>query len=385
MSTTKRDYYEVLGLSRGAAPEEIKRAFRKKAKEYHPDTNNSPEAEAMFKELGEAYEVLSDEQKRQIYDTYGHEGLRSGGFSGSTSWDFMDGFPDLTDIFSSFFGGGFGGRGQRRRHGPQSGEDRRFDLQIEFIDAAFGVKREIEVRRLEHCNICNGSGAKPGSGPSVCSTCGGNGQVRQTTQTIIGHFTQITVCPQCRGQGTTVMDPCQHCHGQGRTEGSKKLSLTIPGGVDNGTRLRVSGEGDAGPMGGPPGDLYVAISIKPHAVFQRDGYHVLSIQHVNYADLVLGTGIEVPTLEGSEHIKIPAGTQNGHVFTLKGQGIPMLNRSEKRGDHYIRVEIAIPTKVSGEERKLLERLQQIEQEKSGKHQTTQSFPFIGKLKDAMGR
>jgi len=355
--TTKQDYYEVLGVNRTASKEDIKKAFRQKAKLYHPDVSKEPDAESKFKTLGEAFDVLSDEQKRQVYDQYGHDGLKSGGYS--TNWDFMQGFPDLNDLFSSFFGGGFGFSTDGGR-GPNRGEDLRFDLKITFEEAAFGIKKDIEVNRLSLCDSCDGSGAEDGTQASVCHTCGGNGQVRQTTQTIIGHFTQIATCPSCRGAGKVITHPCKSCRGEGRTQHKHKLTITIPAGVDQGTRLRVSGEGNAGPTGGMPGDLYVVVMIEPHTIFNRDGYNVLTMAQVSYATLALGTDIEVPVLQGTEKIHIPAGTQNGHVFTLKGHGIPHLNNPNRKGDHFVQVTVHIPTKLSSEEKKLLKQLQDIE-------------------------
>lgn len=378
MSTTKRDYYEVLGVARNATPEEVKRAFRKKAKECHPDTNPSPEAEAQFKELGEAYDVLSDAQKRQIYDSYGHDGLKSGGYQ--PGWDFAQGFPDLNDLFASFFGGGFGQ--QRRRGGPQQGSDMRLDLQLEFQEAVFGIKKEIAITHMDACETCNGSGSAPGSGASVCTGCGGAGQIRQTTQTIIGHFTQIVTCPTCQGAGQVIVDPCKACNGQARVPTEKSLSITIPAGVDQGTRLRVAGEGDSGVLGGPPGDLYVVLHIKPHPVFKRDGYHIYSSTEVTYPQLALGDEVEVPTLEGSERIKIPAGTQNGHVFMLKGKGVPQLNVPNRRGDHYVEVKVVIPTHLSGEEKKLLQKLNEIQQERRLKDKSSR-HGFFDKMKEAI--
>lgn len=373
MSTTKRCYYDVLEVTRSASAEEIKKSFRKKAKECHPDTNKSPEAEAQFKELGEAYDVLSDANKRQVYDNYGHDGLKSGGYQ--PGWDFADGFPDLGDIFSSFFGGsgfGFGGGGSRSRHGPRQGDDLRLDLPLEFNEAAFGAKKEITITHMTHCEPCNGQGSAQGSGPSTCSTCGGKGQVQQVAQTIIGHFTQITTCPQCQGQGRIITNPCGTCHGQGRAPEEKSLTLTIPAGVDQGTRLRISGEGDSGYLGGPPGDLYVVLNVKPHPVFKRDGYDIHALLEVSYAQMALGDELDIPTLEGDQRLKIPAGTETGHVFSIKGVGVPHLNNPKRKGDHYVQVEIAVPKHVSGEEKKLLSRLLELEQERAKKSQPNKS-------------
>lgn len=384
--TTKRDYYEVLGVARSVSAEEIKKAFRKKAREYHPDVNKNPEAEALFKELGEAYEVLSDPQKRQVYDAYGHEGLQGGGGYQPT-WDFMQAFPDLNDLFAQFFGGGFTSRESQyqRPGGPVRGEDLRFDLDIGFMDAAFGTSKEIEITHQVHCSNCQGTGASPESGgPAICQTCMGQGQIRQTTQTIIGHFTQITTCPRCYGRGTMIMDPCKVCQGQGRYGESKKISLAIPAGVDTGTRLRVAHEGNAGLLNGPPGDLYVILRVKAHEIFQRDGYELFLTSPVTYAQLALGDEIEVPTLKSLEKLKIPAGTQSGAVFTLKNKGIPVLNSPGRHGDLHVQIVLEVPRKLSGEERKLLEKLKAMESERILKEQkVSASGSFVHKFKDVL--
>ncbi len=385
MSSTNQDYYDILGVNKTATKDEIKKAFRKKAKQYHPDVNKSSDAESKFKELGEAFDVLSNENKRQVYDQYGHDGLRSSGYE--TNWSNMQqGFPDLNDLFASFFGGDFGFSSQRNQ-GPYQGEDLRFDVELDFMDAVFGTKKEIEIRRLNHCESCEGSGAKPGSGPSVCQGCGGNGQVRQTTQTIIGHFTQIANCPQCNGQGQIITDPCKDCKGQGRIEERKKLTLTIPAGVDTGTRLRVGNEGNSGPLGGPSGDLYVLIHVTPHPEFKREGYTIISQEEVPYTTMVLGGHIEVPVLEGSKSLKIPAGTQNGHVFTLKEHGVPHLNNPNRKGEHYIQVQAHIPTRFSNEEKKLLETLHELTLKKPAKQKLDntqkESFSFFDRFREVI--
>jgi molecular chaperone DnaJ len=392
MTSSKRDYYDVLGVSRGATQDEIKKSFRRKAKELHPDTNDNPEAEAQFKELGEAYDVLSDAQKRQVYDTYGHEGLRSGGYS--PGWDFVEGFPDLSDLFSSFFGGGFGGMGGgRRRSGPRPGDDIRLDLTLELQEACFGLKKDIKIKRLEQCEPCHGSGAAPGTGPVTCPVCSGTGQLRQTAQTILGHFTQIVTCGRCGGQGAAIQDPCKTCQGRGRVERDKSLTLTIPAGVDEGNRLRVSQEGDAGPQGGPPGDLYVVVHIAAHPQFERDGQNLLSMLDVSYPQLVLGDEVEVPTLEGVQKLRIPAGTQNGHIFTLKNVGVPFLNHPNRRGDQLVQVQVTIPTHLGAEERKLIEKLMDLQAARSGDRTQTganatagnghSSASFMDRVRDAL--
>jgi molecular chaperone DnaJ len=346
-----RDYYDVLGVERSASGPEIKKAFRRLAKQYHPDVSTAPDAEAKFKELGEAFDVLSDESKRQVYDQYGHDGLKSGGYQ--TNWDFMEGFPDLGDVFSTFFGGDFGFASRRD---PFQGEHLRMEMPVEFMDAAFGVKQDVEVHRLGECDQCDGSGSADKSGPSICTTCGGNGQVRQTTQTILGNFTQVGTCPTCRGMGKAISNPCRPCNGEGRTHKAVTLTVTIPAGVDDGTQLRMSGEGHRGPFGGPAGDLYLVVTIKPHKSFRRDGVHVLAIQPVPYSTLVLGGKVEVDGLKESLPLSIPAGTESGHVFTIRGEGIPLLNQPERRGDMFVQVQVVIPKKPSRDHKKLLETL-----------------------------
>lgn len=373
----KRDYYELLGISRNASADEIKKAFRKLARQYHPDVNKEPDAEAKFKELGEAYEVLSDAQKRQMYDTYGHEGLSGGGYQ--PSWDFMQGFPDLSDLFAQFFGGGFTSGGQGGgRSGPQRGEDLRFDLEVSFMEAAFGEKHDIELKHLVACAPCAGSGASPESGgPATCQTCMGQGQIRQTTQTILGHFTQIGTCPTCNGRGTMVIDPCQSCQGQGRHLETKTLSLTIPAGVDTGTRMRVMGEGNAGTFGGPSGDLYVILHVQPHEVFARDGYDVYAKVPVTYTQLVLGDEVEVPSIHGTEKLKIPHGTAHGTVFTFKHKGIQNLNAPGQHGHFYVEVMLEVPKKVSAEAKKLLEALRDLEKPLPDPKESATRSPFSG--------
>jgi molecular chaperone DnaJ len=377
----QRDYYEILEVSRTATQEEIKKAFRKMARQHHPDVSQDPGASERFKALGEAYDVLSDPQKRQIYDAYGHEGLRSGGFQ--PTGDFMHHFPDLNDLFAQFFGVGFpGSEGHQRSGGPERGEDLRFDLELDFMEAAFGTSKEIEIPHLVSCQTCAGTGASPESGgPATCQTCMGQGQIRQTTQTIIGHFTQISTCPRCHGQGTMIVDPCKTCHGKRRLQESKKLNLTVPAGVDTGTRLRIANEGNAGLLNGPSGDLYVFLHVKPHAEFRREGYDVYATLSVTYSQLVLGDEVDIPLLSGEGQLKIPAGTQNGSVFTLKGKGIPVLNAPAQHGNHHVQVVLEIPKRLSPEEKKLLEKLRLLETDRVLKEQRTPGGSFVHKVKE----
>ncbi|MEW5822337.1 MAG: molecular chaperone DnaJ [Cyanobacteriota bacterium] len=373
----KRDYYEVLGVNREASQDEIKKAFRSKAREYHPDVNKSPDAESKFKELGEAYEVLSDQERRSMYDRYGHEGLSASGYQGFTgSFD----FGDFSDIFNAIFGdmglGGFAGT-RANPNAPSRGNDLRLDLEIDFSDAVFGIKKDIEIDHLESCTNCRGSGVNPGSQPVRCPTCNGVGQIRQSVRVLLGSFTQVTTCPDCGGNGQKITDPCRECSGQGRKEVSKVISITIPAGVDNGAKLRVSGEGDAGRNRGPNGDLYIVLHVRPHDLFKREGVDIYLEQPITITQAALGDVKEVPKIDGVEKLKIHAGTQTGSVLTIKGAGVPYLNDPRRRGNQYVRLIVVTPTHLNDEQKKLLKRLEEIEMEKSSKHQT-----ILDKFKDA---
>jgi len=371
---TLRDYYEVLGVDKNAGKDEIKKAFRAKARKYHPDVNKNHDAEEKFKELGQAYEVLMDDDKRAMYDRYGHDGLKNAGFDTSGPFDF--GFGGLDEILSSFFGGGFGGRA-RRADAPQRGSDLRYDLEIEFTEAVFGTEKDIEIEHLESCEKCGGSGVEPGSRPVICPVCGGSGQVQRVTQTILGHFTQVSVCHECGGTGKKITNPCKNCSGQGRKNVKKTLNVKIPAGIDGNTKLRITGEGDAGKFGGRSGDLYVVIFVKPHEIFKRDGVNIYLKQQVSFTQAALGDEIEVPTMTGKENIKIQPGLQSGTVLTLKGAGVPYLNQASRRGDQFITIEVVTPKHLSEEERKLYERLRELEGAKS--KQSNDSL--IDKMKD----
>ena len=314
------DYYDLLGVSRDADADTLKRAYRRMARQYHPDINKDAGAEDRFKEIGRAYEVLSDPQTRGRYDQFGEAGLGGGG--GMPDMGDMGGFADIFETFFSGFGGAAGGAGRQRRRGPQQGDDLRYDLTIDFDQAVFGQEREIRIPHLETCTTCGGSGAKTGSGPTTCTTCGGVGQVRRATRTPFGNFEQVAECPSCNGTGQVIADPCSSCGGQGVTQVRKKLRINIPAGVDTGTRLRVSGEGNAGLRGGPSGDLYVFLTVKSHPSLRRDGLTVLSEVKVSYLQAILGDTIEVETVDGPESLEIPAGTQPNSVLTLENKGIP---------------------------------------------------------------
>ena len=349
------DYYDMLGVSRDADADTLKRAYRRLARQFHPDVNKDPGAEDRFKEIGRAYEVLSDPQTRARYDQFGEAGL--GGAAGMPDMGDMGGFADLFETFFSGFGGaGASGGGGRRRSGPRQGDDLRLDLSIDFREAVFGIEKEVQIRHLETCGTCKGSGAKAGSGPTTCGTCGGAGQVRRATRTPFGSFTQVAPCPSCDGTGQVIADPCPACSGQGLQEVSKTLRINIPAGVDSGTRLRIAGEGNAGQRGGPPGDLYVFLGVRSHPSLQREGQTIHSEVTLNYLQAILGDTIEVETVDGPESLPIPAGTQPGAVLTLRNKGVPRLGNPVARGNHQVSVKVQLPTKLSGEERELLEQL-----------------------------
>ncbi|CAM6127212.1 unnamed protein product [Calypogeia fissa] len=347
------DYYSVLGVSKGSEKAEIKSAYRRLARQYHPDVNKEPGAEQKFKDISNAYEVLSDDEKRSIYDRFGEAGLKGAGQGGPG--DFNNPF----DLFETFFGsmGGMGGMGGSRqaRSRPMQGDDERYDLLLEFKDAVFGTDKDIEVTRLETCNTCSGSGARPGTTPSTCSTCGGQGQVVSTAQTPLGDFRQVATCPACGGSGE-ISTPCTSCNGDGRVRRSKRISIKVPAGVDSGSRLRVRSEGNAGRRGGPPGDLYVFINVRSDPELKRDGNNILISCKVSYIDAILGTTVKVPTVDGTVDLKIPAGTQPGTTLVMAKRGVPLLGKTNLRGDQLVRVQVEIPKRLSGEERKLIEEL-----------------------------
>ena len=347
------DYYELLGVARNADGDTLKRAYRRLARQYHPDVNKDPGAEDRFKEIGRAYEVLSDPQTRARYDQFGEAGLGGGG--GMPDMGDMGGFADLFETFFSGFGGA-AGAGPRRRSGPRQGEDLRLDLSIDFQEAVFGADKEIQLRHQECCSTCAGSGARSGSGPTTCGTCGGVGQVRRATRTPFGSFTQVAPCPTCEGSGQVIADPCGSCNGLGLQQVSKTLRIHIPGGVDTGSRLRVAGEGNAGQRGGPTGDLYVVLNVRAHPSLRRDGQTILSDVTLSYLQAILGDTIEVETVDGPEPLEIPAGTQPGAVLTLKNKGVPRLGNPVARGHHQFTVQVHLPTRLSAEERGLLEEL-----------------------------
>ena len=363
---SKRDYYEVLGVARNASEDEVRKAYRKMARQYHPDINKAPEAESRFKEVNEANDVLSDPQKRARYDQFGHASEQMGGAGGAGFEGFAGG--GFQDIFEAFFGGSAGMGGGRRRRGPERGADLAYELSIPFREAVFGVSRTVEIQHLATCDPCKGSGAKVGSSVVTCGLCQGTGQVHQTQRTIFGQFSQVSPCPKCQGEGKVIETPCGSCKGAGRTRQARKLSVNIPAGVDTGSRLRVSSEGDIGPRGGPAGDLFILISVEADDRFERRDADLFVHEPVSYSQAVLGDDIEVKTLEGAEVLKVPAGTQHGTVFTLRGQGAPLLGDARgRRGDLHIEIRIAVPSRVSDEEADLLRRLDELHRNKAESH------------------
>ena len=351
MPEQKRDYYEVLGVSKGATDEEIKKAYRKLAKQYHPDLNPGDKAaEARFKEVNEAYEILSDKEKRARYDQFGHAGVDpnfnpGGGFGGGFGGFTDMGDIDLGDLFGSFFGGGFGGGGSSRRNGPQKGETIRTGVAISFEEAAFGCEKEVTVSRTEQCDVCHGTGCAPGTTAEVCPDCHGSGTVRIQRGGGGFSFATTTTCPKCRGAGKIIHQPCKTCNGAGSVRRQKKLAVTIPAGIDNGQAVSLRGQGGAGKNGGPAGDLLIAVTVRPHPTFRREGTSVYMDQPVSFVQAALGAELEIPTIDGTVKYTMPEGTQSGTTFRLRGKGIPGLN-GRGRGDQYVTVKVQVPTGLS---------------------------------------
>jgi molecular chaperone DnaJ len=345
--TTKRDYYDVLGVARSASSDEIRSAYRKLARQYHPDVNKETDAEANFKEINEAYEVLSNGEKRAAYDRFGHAGTQ-GGFSG--------GFGDFGSIFEDLFGMGMGGQARQTQRGPRRGADLRVGVTLSFEEAVFGCDREVDVTRLESCTHCFGSGAEPGTSPLRCPQCNGTGEVQRRQQSIFGTILTSTTCSRCNGTGEVITTPCIECQGRKQVQATRRLSVAVPAGVDDGTQIRLAGEGNQGLAGGPAGNLYVALTVQPHAVFQRRDNDIVMELPINIAQAALGAEIEVPTLDGMETLVVPPGTQHGKVLRLKGKGVPHLRRSERRGDQMVIIDVAVPTQLNAKQKKLLEEL-----------------------------
>jgi len=368
------DFYSLLNVSRSADTREIKSAYRKMAKKYHPDANPGKDTTNEFQEVNRAYEVLSDEDKRKKYDMFGEAGVGSSAASeGGYGSPFGGQQVDLGDIFDSFFGGaggpggggGFGGRpGGGRRAGPMAGDDLRFDLELDFKKAVFGGEEKVRIRHLETCDTCSGNGVEPGSKVSTCASCGGRGVTMAVTRTPLGNFQTQQTCAECRGTGEKVEQYCGTCSGRGTVNKTKQIKVDVPPGVEDGNKLRVRAEGDAGPNGGPAGDLYIFLKVKSDPKFRREGTEIYSDAPISYADAILGTSLKVPVVDGEVTIKVPAGTQPEQVLRVKGNGAPALGDATRRGDHYVTVKIDIPTSVSDEEKELVEKLRALQEKKA---------------------
>jgi molecular chaperone DnaJ len=359
--TMPQDLYEVLGVSRSASPEELKKNYRRLAKQYHPDQNRESGAEEKFKEISAAYAILSDPDKRARYDRYGLAGIdpqAAGGFNGTG----YGGFTDLSEMFEELFGaftGQTGRRGGGVRNQPRAGRDIRYDMPLTFEESIFGVTKEIEVTRLEACDQCHGSGAEPGTQPRRCPDCNGSGEVRQVRQTFLGSMVSVTPCPRCQGGGEIVDTPCKTCRGQGKVRKTRKINVTVPGGVDDSTRLRVVNEGEAGEFGGPPGNVQVFFRVQPHEFFRRRENDLILDLQINVSQAALGAIVKVPTVDGDEQLTIPAGTQSGKVFTLRGRGAPKVRgdgTSTGRGDQLVVVQVIIPTRLTPDQKRLFDEL-----------------------------
>ncbi len=375
---SQKDYYDILGVDRDADQKEIKKAYRKLAKEYHPDRNpDDPEASEKFKEISEAYGILSDEDKRARYDQYGHAGIGDDDFNYE---DFAQGgFGGLEDLFEMFMGGGFSGMGQRSQNRATRGRDLEYRMEISFEDAAFGTEKTIRIPRQEICQTCDGSGAKPGSNARTCPKCDGSGQIRVSQRTPFGNMAQIKTCDRCQGKGEIIDDPCPDCNGEGRVNRRRDIKVEIPAGISSGQRIRLSGKGGAGQRGGPSGDLFVRVDVKPHDLFERRGDDVYYELPINFVQAALGDEIQVPTLEGKVKLKIPEGTQPGDSLRLKNKGINHL-RSSGRGDQYIKIKVVIPKTLNSEQKELLQKFAKI----SGDEINPESKSFFSRVKDAFG-
>ncbi|MDF2566554.1 MAG: dnaJ [Oscillospiraceae bacterium] len=380
----KRDYYEVLGLQKGCSEDDIKKAYRKKAKEHHPDLNpDDKTAEAKFKEASEAYEVLSDSEKRSRYDQFGHAGVDpsagagAGGFGGFNGFD----FGDIGDIFEGFFGGGFGGSSRRANpNAPRRGDDLRTTVVLEFMEACKGVKKDVSVSSMEHCSECGGNGAKKGTSPQTCPDCGGSGQIRVQQRTPFGAMTSTKPCSRCSGKGKIINDPCNKCSGSGRIRSTQKLEVEIPAGIDDGQTLSVRGKGDSGVNGGPKGDLNITVTVRPDPIFKRRGYDIWVEIPITYTQAALGDEITVPTIDGKVKYDLAEGTQPNTVFRLKGKGVQQIN-SKSRGDQYVEVTIEVPKNLSKVHKDILK---QLDDELSEKHYEKRKG-FFDKLKDAFDK
>ena len=375
------DYYQILEVEKNASKDDIKKAFRQKARKLHPDVNKEPDAEEKFKELGRAYETLMDDDKRALYDQYGEDGLKNAGYSGQGPFDF--GFGDINDIFASFFGGMGGGFGGYRENpnAPKRGADLRMDIQIDFMDAMAGIEKEIKIQHTEHCEECNGSGFDKNAKETVCKTCGGQGRVQQNVRSILGSFTSVTTCPKCHGTGKSPESFCKKCKGEGGILKDKTLKIKIPKGVDTGSKIRLSNEGNAGKHGGNPGDLYIVLHVKESEKFIRDGADIHTILEISPAQAVLGDKVTVETIDGMVEMNVPNGIQNLDKLLLKGRGVPFLGSNDQRGNHYVTVKIITPKKISKDEEKLYKALYDIQK----KDEESNKSGIMEKVKTALGK
>jgi molecular chaperone DnaJ len=375
MATTKRDYYEVLGIGRNATADEIRKAYRKLAFQYHPDRNRERGAAERFKEVKEAYEVLSDGEKRQLYDRFGHlageRGFGNGNFGGFAGFG-------IEDIFESFFGAGTGTAGQRSR--VQRGADLRTDVTLTLEEAVFGCEKEISYPKHEVCSHCTGRGVEPGSEPVTCPRCNGTGEIRRTHQSIFGQMVNVSMCDRCRGEGTLIQDPCKECHGQGVVRVTRTLRVSIPAGIDDNSQIRLANEGEPGPRGGPSGHLYLVIHVQPHRYFRRQGNDLLVDLPINVAQAALGTELEIESLDGPVKIKVPAGTQSGRAIRVRGKGVPYL-REGGRGDLQVRLKVEIPTELTSAQRDLFRKLAATF---DGRAAPEENKGFFEKVKDFIG-
>ncbi|MBI2846732.1 MAG: molecular chaperone DnaJ [Chloroflexi bacterium] len=372
----KREYYEVLGVPRNASEEDIKKAFRKLAFQYHPDRNKDHGAEEKFKEINEAYEVLSDPEKRTAYDRFGHEGAE--GYFGR-GFEGFGGFGGFGDIFDAFFGG----TATRTRRAPQPGADLRHNLTISFEEAVFGCEKHFDVARMESCSLCQGTGCELGTSPSKCPTCNGAGEVRRVQRSIFGQFVNISACGRCGGEGKIIANPCAQCGGTGREKKKHKIAVQIPAGIEGGSQIRLTGEGEPGIWGGPNGNLYISIAIKEHKFFKREGDAILYEFPINFVQAALGDEVKVPTVDGLHALKIPAGTQTGRIFRLKGKGAHRLNGSG-RGDQLVMVRVVTPTSLDERQRKLLQELAKTLPSNSEDNGGQDKEGFFHKFKDIIG-
>lgn len=374
----KRDYYEVLGVSKSASDDEIKKAFRQQSKKYHPDLHPGDKtAEEKFKEVNEAYQVLSDADKKSRYDRFGHAGVDPNYGAGGAGGGFNGAGFDFGDIFGDIFGGfgGFGGGGGRR-NGPRRGADVRQVVDVTFEEAAFGCTKKINLTKQEKCDTCNGSGAKPGTTAETCPHCRGTGQIQTQQRTILGYMTNVTTCPDCKGEGKIIKEPCRDCRGTGKVRKSKTIEINIPAGIDNGQTMQLSGQGEAGDRGGPNGDLLITIRVRPHEIFKREGNDVYIAMPISFAQAALGATLTVPTLDGAVEYEIPEGTQTGTKFRLRGKGIPYI-RSKSRGDQYVTVNVEVPKNLTQKQKDIL---MEFDEDKNYKQKKTFSDKMKGFFK-----